>query len=278
MSSEDKVKRKFNQLKGLQKSPDQPKLSDEELMEKAKKAVEKAEADEIPVSSEIDVEAQFIDKTEKKLAKELLKKYLADYVIETVSDKNSLIQLIYLEVLNLGMQKSLNDARKDSGAIPIDTVEIIHKNIQEITKLKSTLGIAKGKKEDSRDGYSYLELMMKKYKVWLKENQATRSMLCPYCSKQVMWKIRPEAWEAQKHPFFKDRILGNSKLIELYKAGKIDRKDLAEIFQVSPFYIDWLVEKGWGLNVEIKKIKEEKEGLEVKSPPVSEGFSDGKKD
>jgi len=39
-----------------------------------------------------------------------------------------------------------------------------------------------------------------------------------------MLKIRTEAWEAQKHPFFKDRILANKHLVKLYKDKKITKK------------------------------------------------------
>jgi len=55
-----------------------------------------------------------------------------------------------------------------------------------------------------------------------------------------MLKIRTEAWEALKHPFFKDRILANKHLWKCYKEGKITKEDVAEILGCSPDYIEWL--------------------------------------
>jgi len=261
MELDDKVQKKFNQLRALKGNQSR---SDSELLVEAQNSVDSKDK-----TDEVDIESYFIDKTEKKVGLELLKKYLADYVIETVSDRSSLAQLIFLEVLNQRLQRALNEAQQDSnGLIPNDLVELIHKNIKEITTLKSTLGIAKGKKEDSRDGFSYIQLMQKKYKVWQQENQGTRSVWCPQCGKAVMWKIRMEAWEAQKHPFFKDRILGNEKLIELYKNNKITKDDLAAIFEVSPFYVDWLIEKGWGLKLDANKEKPQEEPPKPESPTV----------
>ena len=47
-------------------------------------------------------------------------------------------------------------------------------------------------------------------------------------SEMVMLKIRTEAWEAQKHPFFKDRVLYNKHLVKLYQSGIISKEDVSE--------------------------------------------------
>lgn len=254
ISIEERVQRKLKQLKALQSSGTKKPLTDDELLDKAKQSVEKKYPAADQKVDQVDIESLFIDKAEKKLGLDLLKKYLHDYTIESISDRNTVAQLIYLEILNYRLQKVLNDTQKDTkGAIPDRLVTLIHSNIREITALKTTLGIAKGKKEESRDGYAYFQLLKKRAKVWLKENQASRTILCPHCGKMNMLKIKTDVWEAQKHPFFRDRILGNEKLISLYKENKISKQDLAEVFEVSPFYIDWLVDKGWGLKIEPPK-------------------------
>lgn len=242
----DKIQKRFNQLEGLQKSSNQPNISDEELYEKARKSViEKEKLDDI------DIESLFHYKAEQKKGRVLLSKYINDYTIESVSDKNTLCQLIYLEILNQRLQKALNDAERDTHAIPTNYVELIHKNINEITKLKQQLGISKNKKTDEkRDGYAYLQVIKKKYKKWLSENQASRTLWCPHCGKSTLLKIKMDVWETQKHPFFKDRILGNEHLILLFKDNKLTKEDLSKIFEVSPDYIDWLVANGWGLKAE----------------------------
>jgi DNA-directed RNA polymerase subunit RPC12/RpoP len=97
------------------------------------------------------------------------------------------------------------------------------------------------------DGYKALETLKRKFKMWLRENQASREMLCPHCGKKVLLRIRTEAWEAQKHPFFKDRILGNTYLIKLYQQGKLSAQDVANILEASPDYVTWLIDK-WKLS------------------------------
>jgi hypothetical protein len=85
--------------------------------------------------------------------------------------------------------------------------------------------------------------MMKKYKIWRSENQGSRTLVCPHCGKMTLLKIRMEAWEAQKHAFFKDRILANPHLMEMYKNGKISKHDVAKVLHTSLDYIDWLIKK-----------------------------------
>ena len=59
----------------------------------------------------------------------------------------------------------------------------------------------------------------------------------------ILLKIRTEAWEALKHPFFKDKILANKQLWLLYKKGKITKKDVSLVLGTSEDYVDWLEEK-----------------------------------
>jgi hypothetical protein len=51
------------------------------------------------------------------------------------------------------------------------------------------------------------------------------------------------AWEAQKHPFFKDRILANPHLMHMFKEGKITKHDVAKVLMTSLDYVDWLIKK-----------------------------------
>ena len=58
-----------------------------------------------------------------------------------------------------------------------------------------------------------------------------------------MLKIRTEAWEALKHPFFQDKLLANRPLWKLYKDKKITKEDVANVLGCSAQYIDWLEKK-----------------------------------
>ncbi|MFA5879916.1 MAG: hypothetical protein WC860_07050 [Candidatus Margulisiibacteriota bacterium] len=236
----DKIQKKFNTLKALTTTSKRSnKPTDEELLQKATQIIEENDA-----RNETEIESLFRDKYEKKEAKKLLNKYLHDYTIETVSDKHTLSQLIYLEIINLRLQKALNECQKETNAIPGNLVDLIHKNIKEITALKTTLGINKSKKEDKEDGYSYMQLIIKKYKQWLLENSMSRTIQCPHCVKPILLKMKTEHWESLKHPFIKDRIFFNPTLVELFiKQEPVTKEALAKIFDASPDFIDWIIEK-----------------------------------
>jgi hypothetical protein len=226
---DDKI---FNQLRKLKQYKDTP---DEELWAIARQRAR----EEVQAKGLV---SKFKSASEKAQARSLLKRYLEDYSIETVSDRNTLKEVIYLEVVQTRLQDKLNEFHeRDSKAIPIQLVEIIHKNSKIIIELKNALGLNKAKeKKSSYDAFDHLK---KRFKKWREENQASRTLICPHCAKMVLLKIRTDIWEAQKHPFFKDKILYNKYLMELYRSNKISKEDVARVLECSPDYIDWLIDK-----------------------------------
>ena len=194
----------------------------------------------------INIEELFSDKEEKKYAKDLLIRYLQDFSLETISDVNLLKQLIYLEVFQkLRLQKTADVFQKENQAVPIAILDAIHRNLDKIIELKNALRLTRLTVEQD-DAYKALQLLIKKSKIWREENQASRTRVCPHCGKMVLWIMRPEVWEIYKHPFFKDRTVGNEHLVHLYKERTLTKEDLSKIFEVSTDYIDWLCEK-WGM-------------------------------
>lgn len=207
------------------------------------------------VMSDIDIAGMFLDANEKLQANDLLGKYLLDYSIETVAEKNSLKQLIYLEILNFRLQSIINNLHKEDGSIPINIVEAIHKNVQAITLLKDKMGISKDKKaETQNDAFKALEFLKQKFKKYREENQATRHRACPYCGEMILWIMKADAYDVKKHPYFKDRILCNEHLMKMYLDKKIEKADIAKILGSSPDYIDWLVNKMWHTNPKFKEL------------------------
>lgn len=245
---DDSLSKKKRQLKGLFKN-----LSEEELTRKALESLEKKSKTE-----EIDLDDIFVNPSEKKYANEILAKYLNEFTIESISDKNTLKQLIFLEIINYRLQSTLNTLYNASSSLDKDTLEMIHKNQDKILALKTSLGLIKDKKNEVKDGYGYWQTIKKKYKIWLQENQASRTICCPYCAKLVYLKIKTDAWEAQRHPWFKDRVLGNVHLMKLFVQGKLSPKDLALVFETSEDYVFWLLEK-WKSNPEYKDIVSNKD-------------------
>jgi len=239
-------------LKKLRNLAQYKGLSDEEII----KRVEGNEDDD-------DITNLFLDKKEKKLAKKFQKKYLEDYTIENISDINTLKQLIYLEVLNLRLQETINAKSKAKEYISDKLIKSIHDNIKEISNLKDRLGLSKIKDDlNKSDAYKALDTLKKKFKVWREKNQGSRTAICPHCGKMILFKIRTDKYDAQKHPFFKDRILHNTHLIKLLSQGKITKEDIALILETSPHYVDWLLSKLPPIKTQVK----EDNPLETDSP------------
>jgi DNA-directed RNA polymerase subunit RPC12/RpoP len=222
-------------------------------IELARIAEEKIRIDNL--LEDLDIESQFEDKEEKKQSTVLAKKYLNDYTFEFVSDKNTLKQLIYLEMINIRLQKMLNEFYRDSQAVPTQMMEGLHKNVMQITALKETLGLVKDDKNEAATGMSAIDVLKKKFKKWRAENNGSRTIVCPECSKMVLLKIRTDAWEAMKHPYFCDRFLGNRKLFDLVYKNVLTKKQVADILETSEDYVDWIMAKLAPLNT-IAKINE----------------------
>jgi len=204
---------------------------------------------------DLGVHKLFSDKDEVKLAKDLAKLYLDEFIPKTISDKNNLCSVIYLEVLQKRLQDVMNElTAQGASAIPLNLVDTIHKNLKELAANKERLGlIGKEKEETLNDGYKSLQSIKEKFKVWRSENQGSRTMVCPHCGKMTMLKIRMDKWLTQQHPFFKDRFLANKHLMRLYLTDKLTKDDIAKILDSSPDYIDWLVETLWMTDPEYRK-------------------------
>jgi len=226
----------YNRLKQLNTMKGK---TEEELREKARAVVRK---------SDINIAGKFSDKEEQRLATLLVEKYLDDYTLETISEKNTLREIIYLEVVQARLQKKLNEMHQKNLAMPTQLIDIIHRNTDAILRLKATIGLVR-ESQKTEEAYDVLAHLKKRYSKWMEENQGTRAIVCPHCVKMIMLKIRTEAWEAQKHPFFKDRLLYNKHLMELYKQNKITKEDVAKILEESLDYIDWVIDRVEGPTV-----------------------------
>ena len=215
---------------------------------------------------DLEVHKLFDDPQEKKFAKDLAQKYLKEFIPKTISDKNNLNSVIYLEVLQHRLQRAMNElTAAGAAAIPLNLVDSIHKNLKEITINKEKLGLVGAEKEKGEtDGFQIVQNLKEKFKVWMENNQGSRTLCCPACGEMVLLKIRMDKWIAQRHPFFKDRFLANKHLMRLYLQGKLSKEDIASILNSSPDYIEWLVEKLWMTDPDYRKEMRKIEGKHVK--------------
>jgi hypothetical protein len=207
------------------------------------------------IVKDLEVHKQFTNPEEQKLAKDLTKRYLEEFIPKTISDINNLKSVIYLEVLQKRLQDVMNElAAQGASAIPLNLVDSIHKNLKELAANKERLGLIGQEREDLlNDGYKHVQSLKEKFKEWRNRNQGSRTLICPHCGKMTMLKIRMDKWIAQEHPFFKDRFLANKHLMKLYITNKLSKEDVSLILNSSTDYIDWLIETLWMTDPEYRK-------------------------
>ncbi|KKM58987.1 hypothetical protein LCGC14_1548670 [marine sediment metagenome] len=209
---------------------------DEERLHKAALKLSKM------TDKDVNVQAMFTENEEKKLARNLVKKYLDDYIIESISDKNTLKQLIYFEVIQYRLQKVTNKAHNENKSVPLKYLDSLHKNSNQIISLKETLGITHDK-DAKQDSYGSFQDIMKKFAIHRKNNIADRTRLCPYCGEMIHFIMNMDKYDAKKHPFFQGRFLTNKLFIKLYKEKRITKKEFAVGLEVSEDYIDFLLKR-----------------------------------
>lgn len=215
------------------------------VKQQADKTTQKEER--VAAAELMNIESQFSDVKERRMGRALLDKYLEDFSLDNISDKALLKDLIYLEVFQkMRLQTSADQFQKENGSVPLQILDAIHKNLDKIRDLKNSLGLTSDSQNEKNDAFKAFEILLKKAKIWREQNQATRSLRCPECSKMIMLRIRTDAWEAQKHSYFSDPIFGNQHLVKLYQEGKITKEDVSLILGTSPDFVNWLVEK-WKL-------------------------------
>lgn len=244
------VKTKLSKLDQKQQEVDKRKSKERakvsNLLHQSDEQIEQIVTRNVTIA-DLDLNTLFSDIEERKLAKDLAKKYLAEFVPRTVSDKQNLRSVIYLEIIQNRLQKVMNNlSAKSDVAIPLNLVDSIHKNLREIAASKARLGlVGKDKDSQSSDIFKHIQTLKAKFSQWLRENPLTRTMICPACAAPVLLKLRMDRWEPQKHPFFTDRWLVNRHIVKLYLENKITKEDVAEILEVSTDYIEDIIQKVW---------------------------------
>ena len=189
---------------------------------------------------------------EKHWAEKRFEQYKQFHHVESLSDLYLLEELVYRETIQERTKQEIENLSKSGTeekkkSIPHYMQDTLDSNLDKIMEIKTKLGLFDEKKDDDSP-YKYIQELKKKFNVWLDENQGSRTLICPWCSKVIMLKIKTDIWEAQRHNFFKDRILCNEHLVLLYKENKITKEDVAKILGVSDNYVTWLIEKWFPSN------------------------------
>lgn len=184
---------------------------------------------------------KFSDRSERALADSLLRRYIDDYNLEHVSEQNAIQEVIFLEVVQRRLQDKLNKAHdNDVNALPHDTLELLHKNGDAITKLKLSLGLAKTK--DKLSSYDAFQHFQRRMRLWGQQNQASLTHKCPSCQGYIMFWLRNEVWDSRRHPYFRDNMIYNKHLFaHLGQTVTIDTDFIAAVLETSRDYIDWVL-------------------------------------
>ena len=184
---------------------------------------------------------------EKHWGEKRFSDYKDRYHIENFSDLQLLSELVFREALQRRYKKQAEKNSKskttseDGGKVPTYILKTLDENLVKIIELKKELGLLQVEK--GKDLYDYINQLKRKFQLWREENQGSRQVVCPFCSKLFFLMIRTDKYEAKKSPFFRDKILANKHLWFLYREGKITKEDVARVLGTSPDYVDWLEQR-----------------------------------
>lgn len=201
-----------------------------------------------PFENEVGV---WINEAEANDALDIYKKYVDSKNYTNISDLSLLKTLVFYEIQLKRIQKAINaqyqknvEESKQAG-VPTSELKSVNDINVQVIELKKALGLAEENK--GVDPVEPFNQFKRKCFKWAKEQyQASRYRKCPTCGETLLLLMRPEVWEAYKHPNFKDNYLFNVHLWKCYKEGKITVEDVALILVGSLSgvrYIKWLEEK-----------------------------------
>ncbi|MFH0805954.1 MAG: hypothetical protein V1901_03715 [Patescibacteria group bacterium] len=214
----------------------------EELEKVARKTIAEKEVEKELIS--------LVGEEELPLAKEIFNKYINEYQLETSSDKSTLLDLVYYEILNLRIKKYLTENYKtEDGSVVIHTktIESLNAQTDQINKLKSLLGMTKKQVEvEHSDVVKIMENLKSRYHTWINspENRANYTLKTPCCGKMLLIRRRldKEKDEVLIHPWFvRGGVLFNKHLWKMHHEGKISDDDIMKVLNLQSMdYIEWV--------------------------------------
>jgi type I site-specific restriction-modification system R (restriction) subunit len=201
--------------------------------------------------------------SEKRWGNKRFNDYVSMYPhLRKLSDLQLLNELVFMEAIQerykVRISKLVKKAEKnnaDAEIVPEHLQRQLKTNLDQIRDLKKDLGLFEEK--NKLDAYKDLQDLFEKFAVWRKENQGSRKVTCPFCSKIFFLMIRTDKFEAKKFPFFKDKVLCNPTLHKLWKEERISTEEYAQIMGTSSDYPSWL-DENWFRKDPLMKDEEDK--------------------
>ena len=223
-----------------------------------------------------DTKIKEVIEKENNISLEKFKNYLENYNIESDSDLSTLKSLIFTEVIEVRLQRNINDLTIEGKSIPRQSTEQLIQVQDQITTLKIKLGIDKTEVQDSE--LTKLEKLEKRFQRYIEENRNEFTLdvplICQKCNHEAKYNFllrrRLKDFDAVKNPWFVGRFFFNYEILKDVKKGKLSKEDAwrymsscatGEEFKNTAFgekycadYIDWCL-ANWG---EITSMLDEK--------------------
>jgi hypothetical protein len=188
-----------------------------------------------------------IDDTKKPKAIQLYEQYLSENSFESLAEKSTLIDLVYLEMLNDQIKEYIEQEQKEhKGALPVKMMEQLVTNNTQILELKEKLGMMKD--ADSESALDLINELKEKALAYYDEHAGETYVKCPECQSLFRLLMKVDGLEPAKATFFKGTTLYNVKLMELYHYKKLTLEEVAEILGVHTNYVIFIYE-----NIYLKK-------------------------
>ena len=227
---EEIIQKYYSKLKNLKQYKE---ISEQELLRLAEKQANEELSD---------IDNLVTDPKEKKLAKKLLSKYLDDFDVENVADRNTVNALVLLEIIHVRLQTLLNEKHAQSeGAVPLQTLEAMHKNLDKIADLKDKLGLTK--KQEEQDPLKVLTTLKKRFEKYINEHRDDFLVKCWKCGEIILLRRQTKDYISGKYPFLKGNVLYNKELFKLVVENKITAEEAAKVLETSSDYIDWAIKE-----------------------------------
>jgi len=179
----------------------------------------------------------FSDDDEKELASSIMDKY-SQYNLEDASEKDTLNQLVYLEVIVERVKKFIDKEFKDKQSIPMEFLEELRALNSQVLDYKKELGINKEKEQE--DWVEVWDELRQKALNYYETHKGCNTVKCPYCNQLFNLLMRTENLTPEKSTWFKGTLLYNNQVFALYDEKKITKDDAAKILGVSEWYIDFI--------------------------------------
>lgn len=234
MNNKERIIKRLKSLKQYQNS------SFEEL---EKLAIQKIEEKEL-LNSFVGLQS-----TEIKKALELYNNYTSENSFESLAEKTTLTNLVYLEILKERMQLFIKkEGEEKEGAIPLNMTEKVLELDTQIMTLKEKLGMLKDKNTNSP--LEIIKELKEKALKYYEEHAGETYVKCPYCLQLFRLLAKIDNLEPTKAVMFKGTTIYNQKLMELYHNKKLTIEEIAEILGVHSKYVIFIYE-----NIYLKELK-----------------------